>query len=116
MSYRFPGMDPYLEAPNIWRGFHHSLAEEIRARLNESMGVKYYADVEVYTTFEEIHIGKPKAVVPDVAVLAPTPETPSAPMPVAISVAEPVAIEAPIRRAVATVPVKLRSVRRVYSI
>ncbi|MBV7338484.1 DUF4058 family protein [Chloroflexi bacterium TSY] len=77
MSYRFPGMDPYLEVPNIWRGFHHSLAEEIRARLNESIGVKYYADVEVHTIFEEIHIGKPKAVVPDVAILTPTPEAPS---------------------------------------
>ena len=25
----FPGMDPYLEAPEIWRGFHHVLADKI---------------------------------------------------------------------------------------
>ena len=26
----FPGMDPYLEAPDIWPDFHHGLAGEIR--------------------------------------------------------------------------------------
>ena len=44
MESPFPGMDPYLEDPAIWRGFHHGLAEEIRARLNMSLEPKYYAD------------------------------------------------------------------------
>ena len=30
----FPGMDPYLEAPDIWPDFHHALATEIRGELN----------------------------------------------------------------------------------
>ena len=43
----FPGMDPYLEDPPIWPGFHHSLAEDIKAQLNGLIGPKYYADVEI---------------------------------------------------------------------
>ena len=42
----FPGMDPYLEDKDIWPGFHHSLADEIKAQLNPVIGPKYYADVE----------------------------------------------------------------------
>jgi hypothetical protein len=42
-------MDPYLEAPEIWRGFHHLLADEIIAQLNAVLGPRYYADVEVRT-------------------------------------------------------------------
>src|SRR5262249_27202630 len=49
MSSPFPGMDPYLEAPEIWRGFHHSLADEIIAQLNARLSPRYYADIEVRT-------------------------------------------------------------------
>lgn len=31
MSSPFPGMDPYLEDPDIWVGFHHSFADETKA-------------------------------------------------------------------------------------
>ena len=30
----FPGMDPYLEAPDIWSDLHAALAGEMRAELN----------------------------------------------------------------------------------
>ncbi|MDT7893202.1 MAG: DUF4058 family protein, partial [Armatimonadota bacterium] len=30
----FPGMDPYLEAPDIWVDFHGRLAEVISSDLN----------------------------------------------------------------------------------
>jgi uncharacterized protein DUF4058 len=30
----FPGMDPYLEAPDIWPDLHEALAGEMRAELN----------------------------------------------------------------------------------
>lgn len=46
---RFPGMNPYLEDPNLWPGFHHLLADEIVAQLNAHIGPKYFADVEVRT-------------------------------------------------------------------
>lgn len=107
MAYHFPGMDPYLEDSTIWRDFHHSLAEEIRSRLNAKMNTKYYAGVEVYTTFDEVLIGKPKPIVPDVSVLQPTPRDFAGP----ILMAAPPRMTAPIRRPATIMPVKLRSVR-----
>lgn len=65
----FPGMDPYLEAPDIWRGFHHSFADEIKAQLNAVLSSRYYADVEVHTVLEEVGIVTAKTVYPDAAVL-----------------------------------------------
>ena len=32
----FPGMDPYLEAPDIWPDLHDALASEIRGRLRQA--------------------------------------------------------------------------------
>jgi hypothetical protein len=40
-------MEPYLEAPEIWRGFYHALAAEIIAQLHAVLGPRYYADIEV---------------------------------------------------------------------
>ncbi len=65
----FPGMDPYLEAPEIWRGFHHAVAEEIRAQLNAVLSPRYYADVEVHTVLEEVGVATTKTLYPDAAVL-----------------------------------------------
>ncbi len=30
----FPGMDPYLEHPDLWPDFHNNLASEIQFALN----------------------------------------------------------------------------------
>lgn len=68
----FPGMDPYLEAGNVWPGFHHFLADEIVAQLNPGVGPKYYADVEVRTVTEDITIATTGAIYPDAAVLEQT--------------------------------------------
>lgn len=106
MAYRFPGMDPYLEDPAIWRGFHHRLANEIADRLNPFIGPKYYADIEVYTTFEEVHIGKPKPIIPDVAIIA---AAGGASVP-AIAVADTTAAMPPVRRAAMVISVTLRAV------
>ncbi|MEZ4706129.1 MAG: DUF4058 family protein [Caldilineaceae bacterium] len=109
MAYRFPGMDPYLEDPAIWRGFHHRCANEIADRLNPYIGPKYYADIDVFTTFEEVHVGKAKPIIPDVAIVAqPAVAVGAAAAPVAV--AEPVEIETPVRRAVKVTPVTLRAV------
>src|SRR5262249_38963893 len=43
----FPGMDPYLEAPDIWPDLHDALAGEIRAALNNSLPAPYYARLEM---------------------------------------------------------------------
>jgi len=53
MSSPFPGMDPYLEDPDIWVGFHHSFADETKAQLNALLSPHYYADVEVRTVLKK---------------------------------------------------------------
>lgn len=69
MKSPFPGMDPYLEDPAIWRGFHHGFAEEVRAQLNQSLGPDYYADLEVHTVLEEVGVLTSHSIYPDAAVL-----------------------------------------------
>lgn len=108
MSYKFPGMDPYLEDRAIWRGFHHRLADEIADILTPHIGPKYYADIDVTTTFEEVNIGKPRIVLPDVGIMTQPAEAETTVT--RTLVAEPAIAQAPIQRSAAVVPVKLRSV------
>lgn len=62
-------MDPYLEDPEIWSGFHHRLADELAAQLNPQVGPKYYADIHAQTVSEEILVGtKPHTILPDTGV------------------------------------------------
>jgi hypothetical protein len=42
----FPGMDPYLDSPQIWPDLHHALAVEMRNQLNQTLPSCYYARVE----------------------------------------------------------------------
>lgn len=108
MASPFPGMDPYLEDPGIWPGFHHSLAEELKGRLNAHIGPKYYADVELHTVFEEISIAVPRRTIyPDVGVYEQASAEPSLkPAPAAVAVSE-----APVQREVVAGQTKLRAVR-----
>lgn len=73
MKSPFPGMDPYLEDPQVWPGFHHALAEEIKAHLNEQIGPKYFADVEVRTVMQEVGAAASQVMYPDAAILAQKP-------------------------------------------
>jgi Protein of unknown function (DUF4058) len=41
----FPGMDPYLEAPDIWPDLHHALAVGIAAELNRTLPAAHYAEI-----------------------------------------------------------------------
>lgn len=109
MAYRFPGMDPYLEDPAIWRGFHHRLADEIADTLNPEIGPKYYADIDVHTLFEEVHVGKAKPIIPDVAIVS-QPFTFARGTAAAVAVAEPTEVTVPVRRMVKVTPVTLRAV------
>lgn len=68
MSSPFPGMDPYLEDRTIWPGFHHSLAEEIKGRLNARLSERYYADVELRTVGQDVKLGAAHVTYPDVGV------------------------------------------------
>jgi hypothetical protein len=66
----FPGMDPYLEAPDIWPDFHEALASEIRAELNLLLPHPYYARLDIRP---EVGIvddeGVSRRIVPDVTVV-----------------------------------------------
>lgn len=72
----FPGMDPYLEAPDIWPDFHDALAGEIRASLNRTLPAPYYARLEMRPEVGVVEDeGHMRRIVPDVAVVQrpPTP-------------------------------------------
>ena len=66
----FPGMDPYLEAADIWPDFHDSLAGVIRGELNRLLPPPYYARLqsrpELGIVMDE---GVPRRIVPDVTVV-----------------------------------------------
>lgn len=55
MASPFPGMDPYLESPDIWPDVHHELISQIRSALNPALPPEYVARVElrVYITDED---------------------------------------------------------------
>jgi hypothetical protein len=69
----FPGMDPYIETPELWSDFHSDLASEIRTELNRLIQPRYFARLTPYMTYEEIDIGLPRGFRPDVGVSQPQP-------------------------------------------
>ncbi len=65
----FPGMDPYLEAPDIWPDFHSRLATYLSDAVNEKLPSPYYARLE---SRPEVGIAEDEGkrrIIPDVAVL-----------------------------------------------
>ena len=67
----FPGMDPYLEAPDIWPDCHNALASEIRGELNRTLVHPYYARLEMRPEVGIVddESGGRGRIVPDVAVV-----------------------------------------------
>ena len=65
----FPGMDPHLEDPAIWSGFHHSFLAALQERLAPAVRPKYFVRVEerVYISGED-DPGH-RLIVPDVRVV-----------------------------------------------
>jgi hypothetical protein len=51
----FPGMDPYLEAPDIWPDFHDRLATTLSAMLNAQLPAPYYARLQKRPEDVRIH-------------------------------------------------------------
>jgi len=68
MSSPFPGMNPYLEHPNIWEDFHANLAMEIQAQLSPNLRPRYYAALVPRVTYEEVLIEEKHSIKPDVSV------------------------------------------------
>lgn len=67
----FPGMDPYIESPDIWEDFHTNLAGEIQAQLNPQLRPRYIAALIPRVTYEELFVETvtPHTVKPDVSIL-----------------------------------------------
>src|SRR5687768_5063842 len=63
----FPGMDPCLEDPGLWRDVHHGLISEIQADLNRQLRPKYHVRVEdrVYVSDEDDEVHEPRLEVID---------------------------------------------------
>ena len=62
----FPGMDPYLEHPADWPGFHHLLISAAARQLNQQLKPRgYYVNVEERVWLEE----PATSAYPDVAVI-----------------------------------------------
>ena len=64
----FPGMNPYLEHPDHWRGFHNLLAAETLAQVNGQIYPAYLAELEVHTVMENILVSGRSGAYPDVAI------------------------------------------------
>lgn len=71
----FPGMDPYLEAPELWPDLHHELISVIRERLNAALRPRYHSMVEerVYIS-DESDPGR-RVMIPDVAIQVASPNS-----------------------------------------
>lgn len=65
----FPGMDPYLEDPAIWSGFHHSFLSAMQERLAPALRPKYFVRVEERVYVAEEDDAAYRLIVPDVRVI-----------------------------------------------
>ena len=65
----FPGMDPYLEAPDIWPDFHDALVNAIRVDLNATLPPPYYARSQKRAELGvALEAGQLRRIIPDVVV------------------------------------------------
>ena len=67
----FPGMDPYLESPDVWPDFHDRFAEHISAELNRTLPAPYYARLELRPEVGIIGEEEQRRIVPDVCIQEP---------------------------------------------
>lgn len=71
----FPGMDPYLEAPEYWPDLHHGLISEIQAMLNGAIRPNYRATVDERVYVSDDRDPGRRTIIPDVMVRRTTRET-----------------------------------------
>jgi len=72
----FPGMDPYLEAPDIWPDFHDRMADQMSGDLNRTLPRPYYARLVMRPEIGIVGEETQGRIVPDVAaVRSSLPET-----------------------------------------
>ncbi len=64
----FPGMDPYLETPDLWGDVHHGVISQTQAALNRKVRPKYIARVELRVYVEDENDPGRKERIPDVRI------------------------------------------------
>lgn len=64
----FPGMDPYIEHPEIWSDFHNNIASEMQGRLNSRIRPRYVARLIPRVTYEVVEIAQARGIRPDVGI------------------------------------------------
>jgi len=69
MAHPFPGMNPWLENPAIWRNVHYSLIAALRDELAPVLRPRYFVDIEAHTYIAVAPESPPATRFPDVAVI-----------------------------------------------
>ena len=65
----FPGMDPYLEEPDLWPDVHARLIAEVQEELNSHIRPKYVARVEQRVFVSDENDSARDVIIPDVRVV-----------------------------------------------
>ena len=63
----FPGMDPYLEAPDLWPDVHNNLINIFREQLAPIIAPKYRTELETQLVIAQAN-GDPIGAVPDITI------------------------------------------------
>lgn len=69
MPYPFPGMNPWLENPELWRGVHQRLITALADELAPQLEPRYFVDVETHTYISTTPNGPIRTRYPDLSVL-----------------------------------------------
>lgn len=67
----FPGMNPYLEQPHVWRGFHGAFIVHLQEAITPLVVPRYYVEYEESLYIDESGTGDRLFAVADVAVARP---------------------------------------------
>jgi hypothetical protein len=112
----FPGMDPYLEALDIWPDVHTRLMSIIGEQLTPLLAPKYLAELETQVVIDRVD-DDPQGVLPDVSITSSEVST-GAPSGVAVAAPAPVEVRVPmdIPTRLVSVYIRLRETARLVAV
>ncbi|WP_035987677.1 DUF4058 family protein [Leptolyngbya sp. KIOST-1] len=100
----FPGMNPYLEAPDLWPEVHAWLIVQLARTLNPRLRPKYRAAIEQRVYTDSLLVG-----IPDVSVVEQPRPQPAAPKPTA-TLRQPITVSLPMPEEVRETYVEIRQI------